>query len=160
MNRRLLLAAGLLALLPAPAAAQGRGCLPNVVEIRTPAGGFARFRVELALTPAEQARGLMNRESLPEWAGMLFVYPRPQSATFWMKNTLIPLDMIFVGPDGTVRHVHPNAVPLDETPIPGGAGILAVLEINGGQAATLGITPGAVLRHPAFGPGAAWACPG
>ena len=126
--------------------------------MRTPAGGFARFRVELARTPAEQARGLMHRTSMPEWAGMLFIYPRPQTASFWMRNTLIPLDMIFIAPDGRVAHVHENAIPLDETPIHGGSGILAVLEINGGLSARLGIAPGAVVRHPAFGRDAAWAC--
>lgn len=114
--------------------------------------------MELALTPAEQARGLMHRSSLSDTGGMLFVYPRPQRSSFWMKNTLIPLDMIFLAPDGRVAHVHENAIPHDETPILGGDNILAVLEINGGLAARQGITPGAMARHPAFGPAAAWAC--
>jgi uncharacterized membrane protein (UPF0127 family) len=76
-----------------------------------------------------------------------------------MRNTLIPLDMIFVRPDGVVQHVHAEAVPLDErTRISGGDGILAVLEINGGLAGRLGIAEGTEMRHPAFGPDAAWPC--
>ncbi len=72
-------------------------------------------------------------------AGMLFLYEQPQRAVFWMKNTLIPLDMIFADATGVVRHVHANAIPHDETGIDGGADILAILEINGGLAARLGI---------------------
>ncbi|MCO8146485.1 DUF192 domain-containing protein [Rhodovulum tesquicola] len=121
--------------------------------------GTARFSVEIADDDAERARGLMHRETLPASAGMLFVYDRPQHVAFWMENTLIPLDMIFVGPEGLVLKVHLNARPLDRTPIDGGEGVLAVLEINGGLAGRLGIGPGSELRHPAFGPGAAWPCP-
>lgn len=120
--------------------------------------GTARFSVEIADTNATRAQGLMFRETLPRSSGMLFVYPRPQVAQFWMKNTLIPLDMIFAGADGVVRHVHSNAVPGDLTPIDGGSGVLAVLEINGGLAAALGISPGSQMRHPAFGETAAWPC--
>lgn len=133
-------------------------CAEDQVELRTAAGSTVRFTVEVARTPAEQARGLMFRESMPRSAGMIFVYPSPRRASFWMKNTLIPLDMIFAGPDGVVTRVHANARPRDETPIDGGDGVLAVLEINGGLAARLGIGPGSVMRHPAFGAAAAWAC--
>lgn len=101
----------------------------------------------------------MFRESLGRYAGMLFIYERPIAAAFWMKNTLIPLDMIFVGPKGIVQKVHANAVPGSLETIPGGDNILAVLEINGGLAARLGIRTGAQMRHPAFGPDAAWPCP-
>ncbi|HDR29922.1 DUF192 domain-containing protein [Rhodovulum sp.] len=121
--------------------------------------GTARFSVEIADDDAERARGLMHRETLPASAGMLFIYDRPQHVAFWMENTLIPLDMIFVDPEGRVLKVHLNARPLDRTPIDGGEGVLAVLEINGGLAGRLGIGPGSELRHPAFGPGAAWRCP-
>ncbi|QYK43348.1 MAG: DUF192 domain-containing protein [Paracoccaceae bacterium] len=155
LTRRVVLAAVVAAALAGPAVA---ACDPAQLELRTPAGNLVRFGVELAMTPAEQARGLMFRESLARSAGMLFVYPRPQRASFWMRNTLIPLDMIFAGPDGVVRHVHANAVPRDETPIHGGEGVKAVLEINGGLAARLGITPGTQMRHPAFGDAAAWPC--
>ncbi len=91
-------------------------------------------------------------------SGMLFVYERPQPVSFWMRNTLIPLDMIFMDETGTVRHVHENAIPLDETGIPGGPDIQFVLEINGGLAGRLGIAEGSELRHPSIGPDAAWTC--
>ena len=101
----------------------------------------------------------MLRETLPKFAGMLFVYPNPRSVSFWMQNTLIPLDMIFMDQTGTVTNVHNNAIPLDETPIFGGDSVFAVLEINGGLAQTLRIMPGAVMRHPAFEQEiAAWPC--
>jgi hypothetical protein len=120
--------------------------------------GEARFSVEVADDPEERAQGLMFRESLPESAGMLFVYERPQPVAFWMENTLIPLDMIFLDVTGTVHRVHSNAIPGDRTPIPGGREIFAVLEINGGLAEEMGIAPGTEMRHPAFGEAAAWPC--
>jgi uncharacterized membrane protein (UPF0127 family) len=146
----------LLALL-LPGAAEA-ACRPDTVELRGP-WGQARFAVELADDPAERARGLMFRESLPQSSGMLFVYEAPQRATFWMKNTLIPLDMVFLDPSGRVLGVHAMARPGDETIIDGGPGVLGVLEINGGLAARLGIAEGSELRHPAFAAGpAAWPC--
>ena len=84
----------------------------------------------------------MRREHLASSAGMLFVYERPQMASFWMQNTLVPLDMVFVNDAGQVVKVHPNAVPGDETPIPSGEPVRYVLEINGGLAARIGIAPG------------------
>lgn len=89
---------------------------------------------------------------------MLFVYERPQFVSFWMRNTLIPLDMIFMDETGSVRRVHENAVPLDERSIPGGPDIQYVLEINGGLARQLGVGVGSVLRHPSIGANAAWPC--
>ncbi|HSF65095.1 MAG TPA: DUF192 domain-containing protein [Paracoccaceae bacterium] len=134
-------------------------CRDDTVELRTPAGSAVRFTVEVADDAAERAQGLMNRPSMPRGAGMLFVYERPQRAVFWMKNTLIPLDMIFADPSGTVTHVHENAIPLDETGIDGGMGVRFVLEINGGLSGRLGIAPGTVLRHPAIPrETAAWPC--
>ncbi|MDO9525645.1 MAG: DUF192 domain-containing protein [Gemmobacter sp.] len=132
-------------------------CQPDLVEVRGP-GGQARFTVELADTDAERATGLMNRGSLPKSAGMLFVYPNPVRASFWMKNTLIPLDMVFADSSGRVTHVHAMAKPHDTTAIDGGPGVLAVLEVNGGLAARMGIAPGSELRHPAFGNDAVWPC--
>lgn len=132
-------------------------CRPDRVEIRGD-WGKAQFSVELADTAEERARGLMHRESLPTSAGMLFLYENPQRLSFWMRNTLIELDMIFVDPRGVVRHVHERAQPLDETPISGGRGLIAVLEINGGLAGRLGIEPGSEMRHPFFGRDAAWPC--
>lgn len=120
--------------------------------------GSARFSVEVADDPEERSRGLMNRESMPRSAGMLFVYERPQRAVFWMKNTLIPLDMIFMDETGTVTRIHENAVPLDLTGIDGGDGVQFVLEINGGLSGRLGISEGSVLRHPSIGTDAAWPC--
>jgi hypothetical protein len=110
--------------------------------------GQARFSVEIADEPAEMQLGLMHRESMPASVGMLFVYPSPRPAVFWMKDTLLPLDMIFIDQTGTVTRVHENAVPRDETPIPGGDSVLMVLEINGGLARRIGIVPGAMLAHP------------
>lgn len=141
-----------------PAAALASGCAPDAVEIRGP-GGTQRFSVEVADEGAERAQGLMFREKMPSSAGMLFVYDAPQRAAFWMKNTLIPLDMIFADETGRVRRVHANAIPGDTTPIEGGEGIQFVLEINGGLAARMGIVEGAELRHPSIAQRtAAWPC--
>lgn len=145
-----------LALWPGLAAA---ACAPDAVELRTPSGSVARFSVEVADDAEESARGLMFREKMATSAGMLFVFPAPKHASFWMKNTLIPLDMIFADQTGLVTRVHPQAVPHDETPIDGGPGVAFVLEINGGLAARMGIAEGTVLRHPAVAQGAAaWPC--
>lgn len=114
--------------------------------------GEVFFSVEIADDPAERSQGLMFRENMPMSSGMLFVYERPQRVSFWMKNTLIPLDMIFLNERGVVEHVHENAIPGDLTPIPGGDNILVVLEINGGLARRLGIKPGAEMRHEVFDP--------
>lgn len=142
----------------AGAVASAEVCREDAVILRSDAG-MARFRVELADTKAERAQGLMNRETLSKSAGMLFVYPRPQKVGFWMKNTLIPLDMIFLDETGTVKKVHSDAKPHDETPIMGGTGIFAVLEINGGLARKIGISEGWQMRHPSFAQdAAAWPC--
>ena len=103
----------------------------------------------------------MNRPAMARTAGMLFVYDKPQSVSFWMKNTLIPLDMIFADRTGRVTAIHENAVPLDTTPIPGGDSIQYVLEINGGMAAMLGLTVGSEMQHPAIEQSdATWPCGG
>lgn len=139
-------------------AAAAAGCSDQAAEFRWDGGG-ARFAIEVADDPAERERGLMFRESLANGAGMLFIYERPQHVAFWMKNTLIPLDMIFIGPDGRVNRVHENAIPGDLTGIPGPDNTLMVLEINGGLARRLGLQEGAELRHPALDQGSAlWPC--
>mgnify|MGYP005839837189 CR=1 FL=1 len=120
--------------------------------------GEVRFSVEVADEPQERAKGLMFRESMPQSMGMLFIYPKPQPVAFWMKNTLISLDVIFLDKTGTVVRVHERAKPLDETPIFGGDEVFAVLEVNAGLAGRFGIGPGSELRHPAFGEDAAWPC--
>ncbi|MCO6381641.1 DUF192 domain-containing protein [Oceanicola sp. 502str15] len=136
-----------------------QGCESGEVRLRWD-GGQARFSVEIADDAGERSQGLMHRKSMARSSGMLFIYPRPAPVSFWMRNTLIPLDMIFLDARGVVQRVHSNAVPLDETPISGGDGILAVLEINGGLAKAFGIAPGAQMLHPAFGSAAAWPCAG
>lgn len=148
------LAAVCLALGLGPAAAAA--CREDQLDLRWPEGQ-ARFTVEVADDEAERARGLMFREAMASSAGMLFVYPTPREASFWMKNTLIPLDMIFADAGGRVISVHANAMPGDETPIRGGAGVKYVLEINGGLAGRLGIVPGAEMRHPAIAE-PVWSC--
>ena len=110
--------------------------------------GVRTFQVEIADTEEERAQGLMNREELAAKTGMLFIYETPRPASFWMKNTLIPLDMVFMDAQGTIRHIHPSAVPLDLTPVPGNLpgdpdpNRLMVLEIGGGEAARLGLREG------------------
>lgn len=125
-------------------------CSPDVVKV---VGDFgqANFQVDLADDDQERAQGLMFVESMPTLGGMLFVYEQPRHATFWMRNTLISLDMLFISPAGVVTHIHENAIPGDETAIDGGRGVMAVLEINGGLSKRLGITEGAMIQHPSFG---------
>ena len=144
-----------LALIPTVASAL---CADDRVHIRGE-GGTAAFTVEIADDPEEQALGLMHRESMPRFSGMLFVFDRPKRAVFWMENTLIPLDMLFIDQTGVVQHVHHQAVPLDRTPIDGGEGVAHVLEINGGMARRLNIAAGAQVRHPSIEQDlAAWPC--
>ncbi|WP_417724996.1 DUF192 domain-containing protein [Salipiger sp.] len=140
-------------LIAAPAAA---ACRDDTVMLRGDWGG-ARFRVAVADDAAERARGLMFVEEMAPSTGMLFVYEREQPTAFWMKNTLIPLDMIFADAEGRVVSVHSDAVPHDETPIPSGGAVQYVLEINGGLAARMGIVSGSEMQHPAIN-GAAWPC--
>jgi hypothetical protein len=134
-------------------------CSDDRVELRGD-WGTARFRVEVADDVQERARGLMHVAEMPRLAGMLFVYDRPQHVSFWMENTLIPLDMIFADETGRVVNIHENAIPLDRTPIPGGSDdIVYVLEINGGMSETLGIDVGSELRHPSVSQETAlWPC--
>jgi uncharacterized membrane protein (UPF0127 family) len=140
------------------ASAPASACRPDRIELRGDFG-VARFRVDVADTPAKRAQGLMHVAQMPRMTGMLFVYDRPEPVRFWMKNTLIPLDMIFADETGTVQRIHANAIPQDLTPIPGGDAIQYVLEINGGLAADFGFAPGDVMRHPAIAQDrAAWPC--
>lgn len=105
------------------------------------ANGKHRFTVEVASTSEQQSMGLMFRRSLGPNKGMIFPFDPPQFASFWMKNTLIPLDMIFIRPDGKIARIA-TATPLDETPVPSGDTVAAVLEIRGGRSAQLGIRAG------------------
>ena len=101
-----------------------------------------KFRIEIARTSEEQARGLMFRESLPADGGMIFPMIPPRYASFWMKNTLIPLDMIFIRADGTIARIEPETVPQTLEPVSSGEPVAAVLEIDGGLSAKLGIAEG------------------
>jgi uncharacterized membrane protein (UPF0127 family) len=105
------------------------------------ATGTHHFTVQVAATADEQERGLMFYRSLGPEQGMIFPYDPPQDVAFWMKNTLIPLDMVFIRADGTIARIA-TAKPLDETEVPAGEPVAAVLEIRGGRAAELGIKPG------------------
>lgn len=156
-----LLLAGTLVALPGAMPAQAApppapACAPDQLWILGEDGTAQRIAVELALTPAARAQGLMHRRALAPGTGMLFVYEHPQPVAFWMRNTLIPLDMLFIDAEGVIRRVHPRAVPLDETPIPGAApgdpdpDRLMVLEIGGGEAAALGLAEGMAIMHPAL----------
>ncbi len=108
------------------------------------------FRVEIAATPQEQEMGLMFRTKMAPNHGMLFEMNRTAPVVFWMKNTLIPLDMLFVAPDGVITHIHANAIPQDLTAIPSGGPVSGVIEINGGRAKALGIAVGDKVLHPYF----------
>lgn len=157
-TRRNALGAGVLALGLTGAGAWAGECSSGAVFLRGD-WGEARFSVEVADDSAERAQGLMHRESMASAAGMLFVYEKPQTASFWMRNTLIPLDMLFVDSRGVVQHIHHMAKPHDESAILGGDNILAVLEINGGMAKKMRIAQGSSLRHPAFSDNnPAWPC--
>ena len=101
------------------------------------------FQSELAATPAEQARGLMFRTDLGPNEGMLFPNDPPQVRSFWMKNTVIPLDMIFIGIDSRILNIHANTTPYSEQSYPSEGLAIGVLEIPGGRAAELGLEPGA-----------------
>ena len=115
--------------------------------------GTLDFLVELALTPQEQSQGLMFRESMAADHGMLFVFPDVSMHGFWMRNTLIPLDIIFIRDDGTIAHIAERAIPLDESTISSRVPVRSVLELNGGTAERLGIRIGDKVSHPLIGGG-------
>jgi uncharacterized membrane protein (UPF0127 family) len=143
-----LLAAAFLAL---PAAAQPQPPLPRSDLVIETAKGAQHFTVELAASDESRARGLMFRQSMAADAGMLFDFGQEQMASFWMRNTLIPLDMLFIRADGTILNIHQRAIPHDETGINSEGPVRAVLELNGGTVARLGIRPGDRVRHAIFG---------
>lgn len=105
-----------------------------------------RFTVEVARTTEEQARGLMFRTELAATGGMVFPFEYPRIASFWMRNTLIPLDILFVRADGTIDRIAESTVPQDETPVASGGEVSAVLELAGGTTARLGIDESAVVH--------------
>ena len=113
--------------------------------------GKHEFIVEIAVTDRQHSQGLMFRQSLAKNAGMLFDYKVPTSITMWMKNTFIPLDMIFINNDGKVINVVQRAIPFSENVISSGGKARGVLEVNGGTASRLGIKPGDKILHRMFG---------
>ena len=115
------------------------------------AGGPHTFAIEVAATPAQMEQGLMFRRNLAPDAGMLFDYGQPMPAMMWMKNTLIPLDMLFVDAQGRIVNIHERAVPGSLDTIAAAAPVRAVVELNGGTAARLGIRPGDRVVFPIFG---------
>ena len=132
----------------ASAIAAGTGTL--VLKTET---GDHNFNIEVATTREEQALGLMFRRSLPENAGMLFVYKRPQAAAMWMKNTLIPLDMVFIAPDGSVLRIETNTEPFSTAVIRSEGAVSAVLELNAGQADKIGLKRGDKVVYPGLAAG-------
>ena len=114
--------------------------------IHTSTGDYP-FNIEIADTPAEQSRGLMYRQTLAPDAGMLFDYGTERKVSFWMQNTFIPLDMVFIGADGLVKHIYAKAKPMDTTSIPSRYPVRFVLEIPGGRAAEIGLKEGDRIEH-------------
>lgn len=108
------------------------------------------FQVEVADTDAERAQGLMYRRSLPAERGMLFDFKVTQPVSMWMRNTYLPLDMLFIRADGTIARIAADTEPLSERTISSGEPVLAVLELNAGTARRLGIRPGDRIEHPLF----------
>ncbi len=129
-----------------PAQAAGRATIAIVSST-----GVHAFDVQLATNDAERERGLMFVKSLPEGQGMLFDFKRDQPVSFWMHNTYIPLDMIFIAGDGRIMHIAENAKPLSDALIPSQYPVRAVLEVIGGTAEKLGIKPGDQVSGSIFG---------
>jgi uncharacterized protein len=121
----------------------------RTVEIASKSGVHA-FKVDLAATDRERGRGLMFHRSLPQSYGMLFDFKRDQDVDMWMKNTYVPLDMIFIRSDGGILRIADNTRPLSERLIPSGGPVRAVLEVAGGTARKLGIAPGDRVVSPIF----------
>jgi uncharacterized membrane protein (UPF0127 family) len=121
----------------------------QVLEIASKTGVHA-FSVEIVDNEADRAKGLMFRKELPEGKGMLFDFKTEQDVSFWMENTYIPLDMLFIRADGQILRIAENTEPLSRRIIPSGGKVLAVLEVIGGTARKFGIAPGDRVAHPLF----------
>lgn len=121
----------------------------ETLEIATK-NGVHTFAVELALTPEQQAQGLMYRKELPEGQGMLFDFHSERETSFWMKNTYISLDMIFIRADGRIHRIAADTVPLSEALVPSNGPVRAVLEVIAGTTRKLGIMAGDRVAHPIF----------
>lgn len=139
---------------PANGGSKAVGCAAGAEKGQSPAGlkqvtlcltsgtKTRAFTVEIAGTVAEQAKGLMFRTELADNAGMIFPFPQPRPASFWMKNTVIPLDIIFVRANGTIESIAVNTIPYSTDPVQSGEPVAAVLELRGGLTAELGIAAG------------------
>jgi uncharacterized protein len=112
--------------------------------------GAQKFTVELATDEARRAQGLTYRQRLAPDAGMLFVYPHPQQATMWMKDMYMPLDVVFIGPDGRIKNIQERAVPQSPAIIPSDGMVRAVLELNAGTVSRFGIKPGDLVKAAAL----------
>ena len=131
----------------APAAVHPTSGLPVIVLKAAPVGGAPHtFRVEVARSEAEQSRGLMFRTQMGADEGMIFPYDPPHTVSFWMKNTVIPLDIVFIGTDRRVLNIAANAVPYSEQGLWSSGPVSAVLELNGGRAQQLGIVAGTPIQ--------------
>lgn len=131
------------------AAVPARAAGEQTLEIASKTGVHV-FSVEIAENDAERAKGLMYRRELPEGRGMLFDFHRDQEVSFWMQNTYIPLDMVFIRGDGRILRIEENTEPLSTRLIPSGGPVRAVLEVIGGTTRKLGITPGDRVASPVF----------
>jgi uncharacterized protein len=121
----------------------------QTLEIASKSGVHV-FSVEIADNDAERAKGLMYRKELPEGQGMLFDFHREQEVSFWMQNTYVPLDMVFIRADGRILRIAENTEPLSTKLIPSGGPVRAVLEVIGGTTRKLGIAPGDRVASPIF----------
>ncbi len=121
--------------------------LSTVPLTLTTHGHAHRYTVEVARTPVEQARGLMIRKTMARDHGMIFPMVPPREADFWMEGTAMSLDLVFIAPDRTVRRIAANAVPFDRTIIPSNGEVAAVLELNAGEAARIGLQPGDAVGY-------------
>jgi len=122
----------------------------EALSIVTQGGQRQSFQVEVARNDADRAQGLMYRRSMAPDRGMLFDFGRVEPVSMWMQNTYLPLDMLFIRPDGTIARIAANTEPLSTRTIPSGEPVLAVLELNAGTAAKLGIRAGDRVEHPLF----------
>lgn len=139
-------------------AASAVACPVDRVEIETADGGVVALSVEIADTPATRAQGLMHRTDLSRDAGMLFLFDDAAPRAFWMENTPLSLDMLFIDENGRVCGMVKRAAPFTRDLRHSGCDARAVLEIHGGLSDRLGLSQGARMRHAAFGDGAAWPC--
>lgn len=147
---------GVILALTGSAAASPPTCDPNLLSIKGAGDSEpVSFEIALANTPDTLSRGLMMVEKMPVNAGMLFIFPHSGEVSFWMKNTLIPLDMLFIDETGYVAKIHENAIPHDTTSIRSGGEVRYVLEINGGLSEALDLSVGDKVLNSAMGTGCA-----